>query len=122
VRQALLDVQRRIADGIDAVLVGRDIGTAVIPDAGLKIYLDASARSALAAAGSTCAGAASISATRRSSRISAAATSSTPPGVAPLRRADDAIAIVTDGRDVDDIVREIVTLARARQIGAEPAS
>ncbi len=78
----------------------------------LKIYLDASARSALAAAGSTCAGAASISATRRSSRISAAATVRRRPGVAPLRRADDAIAIVTDGRDVDDIVREIVTLAR----------
>jgi hypothetical protein len=35
-----------------------------------------------------------------------------------LRKASDAIAIATDGRDVDDIVHEIVGLARARGIGA----
>jgi cytidylate kinase len=36
--------QRRIAVTGGIVMVGRDIGTVVIPDAQLKIYLDASAR------------------------------------------------------------------------------
>ena len=34
--------QRRIADRGDIVMVGRDIGTVVLPGAELKIYLDAS--------------------------------------------------------------------------------
>ncbi|HEV2106706.1 MAG TPA: (d)CMP kinase [Thermomicrobiales bacterium] len=42
VREALLPVQRRIADGGKVVMVGRDIGTVVVPDAGVKIYLNAS--------------------------------------------------------------------------------
>ncbi len=43
VREALLDAQRSIAHGAKVVMVGRDIGTVVIPDAGTRIYLDASA-------------------------------------------------------------------------------
>jgi len=42
VRAALLPVQRRIADGIAIVMVGRDIASVVVPDAGVKIFLDAS--------------------------------------------------------------------------------
>ena len=42
VRVALLPVQRRIASGIAIVMVGRDIASVVVPDAGVKIYLDAS--------------------------------------------------------------------------------
>ncbi len=41
VRQALVPQQRRIAGQGPIVMVGRDIGTAVLPDADLKIYLDA---------------------------------------------------------------------------------
>jgi CMP/dCMP kinase len=41
VREILLGVQRRIGAG-RVVMVGRDIGTVVLPDAELKIYLDAS--------------------------------------------------------------------------------
>jgi cytidylate kinase len=42
VRQALTTQQRRIAQRGGVVMVGRDIGTVVIPEADLKIYLDAS--------------------------------------------------------------------------------
>ncbi|MCA9878397.1 MAG: (d)CMP kinase, partial [Thermomicrobiales bacterium] len=42
VRSALLPLQRRIAAEGPVVMVGRDIGTVVVPDAGLKVYLDAS--------------------------------------------------------------------------------
>ena len=43
VRQALASQQRRIGLRGKVVMVGRDIGTVVLPEADLKIYLDASA-------------------------------------------------------------------------------
>ena len=43
VRKALTVQQRRIGLRGKVVMVGRDIGTVVLPDADLKIYLDASA-------------------------------------------------------------------------------
>jgi cytidylate kinase len=42
VRRALIAQQQRLAAGGGAVLAGRDIGTVVLPNAELKIYLDAS--------------------------------------------------------------------------------
>jgi len=45
VRTYLLGLQRSIAQNNDCILDGRDIGTVVLPDAGLKIYLTASPRS-----------------------------------------------------------------------------
>jgi cytidylate kinase len=42
VRAALLPLQRRIASGAAVVMVGRDIASVVAPEAGVKIYLDAS--------------------------------------------------------------------------------
>jgi cytidylate kinase len=42
VRRAMVAQQRRIAGDQQAIVVGRDIGTVVMPDADLKIYLDAS--------------------------------------------------------------------------------
>jgi len=43
VRAALSQQQRRIGQRGKVVMVGRDIGTVVLPEADLKIYLDASA-------------------------------------------------------------------------------
>jgi cytidylate kinase len=43
VRQALASQQRRIGLRGQVVMVGRDIGTVVLPEADLKVYLDASA-------------------------------------------------------------------------------
>jgi cytidylate kinase len=42
VRKALIEQQRRIGLRGEVVMVGRDIGTVVLPEADLKIYLDAS--------------------------------------------------------------------------------
>src|SRR5579863_795837 len=41
VRRKLIALQRRIAAGRDVVMEGRDIGTVVLPDARLKIFLTA---------------------------------------------------------------------------------
>lgn len=43
VRRYLLDTQRDIAKAHDVVMDGRDIGTVILPDAQLKIYMTASA-------------------------------------------------------------------------------
>ncbi len=43
VRQAMGEQQRRIGQRGRVVMVGRDIGTVILPEADLKIYLDASA-------------------------------------------------------------------------------
>ena len=43
VRKALSEQQRRIGMRGKVVMVGRDIGTVVLPEADLKVYLDASA-------------------------------------------------------------------------------
>jgi len=42
VRSALVRIQREIARGGRVVMAGRDIGSVVLPDARLKVYLDAS--------------------------------------------------------------------------------
>lgn len=44
VRAVLTAQQRRIAAGRSVVMVGRDVGTVVLPDADLKIFLEASAQ------------------------------------------------------------------------------
>ncbi len=41
VRERLLQLQRNLGEGGGVVLEGRDIGTVVFPDAGVKFYLDA---------------------------------------------------------------------------------
>ena len=42
VRFAMIEVQRKLAEGKDVIIEGRDICTYVFPDADVKIYLDAS--------------------------------------------------------------------------------
>ena len=44
IREKLVDLQRVLASQTDVVMDGRDIGTCVLPDADVKIYLTASAR------------------------------------------------------------------------------
>ena len=45
VREILVDIQRKIAEGKDVVMEGRDITTLVFPNAKYKFYLDASIES-----------------------------------------------------------------------------
>ncbi|MEA2596147.1 MAG: CMP/dCMP kinase [Thermomicrobiales bacterium] len=123
VRAALLPIQRRIADGGSVVMVGRDITTVVVPDAGVKIFLNASPaerarrrlneQAALGRVGSFEDMLREIE--RRDQADSTRA-------IAPLRAADDVTIVETDGRDVDAIVDDIADLAlRTWQEHATPA-
>ena len=122
VRAALLPLQRRIASGGPVVMVGRDIGTVVVPDAGLKVYLDASAEERArrrfregSQRGSSQDFEAVLQETRRRDAIDSGR------HTAPLRPASDAVQIDTDGVPVDRIVAEIEELARTgRDATGEP--
>jgi cytidylate kinase len=108
-RSALLARQRRLAADGRIIMAGRDIGTVVLPDAGLKLYLDASveerARRRAAergfAEGSPEAEEILTELRRRdeldSTRI-----------VAPLRAADDAVILRTDGNAFEETVALLV--------------
>lgn len=117
VRAALIERQRALGEGGGVVMEGRDIGTAVFPEAPLKIYLDASPderarRRATDPAHAAGRGAAAIEdvalaleARDRSDRTRAAS---------PLLRAPDAIAIDTTGVAVEEVVLHVLELVRKR--------
>lgn len=118
-RLALLTRQRQLASEGRIVIAGRDIGTIVLPDADLKLYLDASVeerarRRVLERGidpGSEEAGAI-LSELRRRDHLD----SSRP--IAPLRAADDAVVIQTDGNDLADTVRLVVDAIRVAEAAA----
>jgi len=120
VRAALLERQRSIAGAGRIVMAGRDIGTVVLPDADLKIFLDASAEErakrraeerGLAPDGAD--GRAILAELRRRDELDKTR------AVAPLRPADDARILVTDGNRLEDTVAMVV--AAIREAEAEAA-
>lgn len=114
VRDAMLEVQRAAASRDDTVMVGRDIGTVVLPDATLKVYLTADAETrALRRAvemGRPERYEEYLAEIRRRDEADSGR------AVAPLRQADDALVLDTGRLNVDDCVAAIV--ARLEAIGA----
>lgn len=111
VRTLLVALQRAwLADKGGGVLEGRDIGTVVVPEAGLKVFLTASTREraqrrALQSGGDVEEIEADL--IRRDTADSERATS-------PLRAADDALHVDTTGLSISEVVTTIVELARER--------
>ena len=113
VRAALLQRQRDLAADGGIVMAGRDIGTVVLTDADLKIYLDASveerARRRTEERGLDPDGPEALSileALQRRDHLDATR------AVAPLRIADDARIITTDGNTFEDTVAAVVGAIR----------
>jgi cytidylate kinase len=111
VRAALSAQQRRIGQRGQVVMVGRDIGTVVLPGADLKIYLDASVseRASRRYAENLARGKPEpyedvLASLRNRDRIDSSR------AVAPLRKADDAIAVDTTQLNVDEVVERILDL------------
>ena len=111
VRAALLERQREVAAAGDVILAGRDIGTVVLPDAELKLWLEVSAEER---------------ARRRAAQRGVAFDSSegqrilaelvrrdhldSTRKIAPLQAADDAVIVSSDGREFDETVAEVVRI------------
>jgi CMP/dCMP kinase len=113
VRRALSQQQRRIGQRGKIVMVGRDIGTVVLPDADLKIYLDATAEER---------------ARRRHDEIVSRGGSpnygdilqrvierdriDSTREVAPLKAAQDAVVLNSDQLDEDQVFERVLALVR----------
>jgi cytidylate kinase len=113
VRNAMTEQQRRIGHKGLMVMVGRDIGTVVLPDADLKIYLDASAEERakrrceeLKARGDSADYDEILNAMIKRDQIDSTR------AVAPLKPAEDAIMIDSDHMTIEEVVRAIKKLVK----------
>lgn len=117
VRCEMVRLQRCLVEGRGAVVEGRDIGTTVLPDAPLKIFLEASqaerARRRLAEMREK-----GIDVTREqvASEIRKRDTIDSSRAVSPLRPAPDAVAIDTTDKTVAEVADEITGLLADRGI------
>ncbi len=116
VRAKLLDLQRDIAAKNDVIMDGRDIGTNILPNAEVKIYLDASP---------------DVRAKRRFDEMKNKGEKPDFESIkkniierdqqdmnrklAPLKKADDAVLIDSSYMSIDEVVEEIVGLAKKAQ-------
>lgn len=114
-RKKLVAMQQKIAASQNVVMDGRDIGTVVLPDAPLKIYLTASTRTR---------------AERRYKELLEKGQEADLAAIekdieqrdyqdmhrehSPLRRADDAVLVDSSELNIDEVVQKIVTYAKEK--------
>ncbi|MCK4725572.1 MAG: (d)CMP kinase [Anaerolineales bacterium] len=117
VRRALSAQQRRIGMRGKVVMVGRDIGTVVLPEADLKIFLDASAEERARRRyleqklkDETVEYQRILESVQKRDRIDSSRE------VAPLRPADDAVIIDSDEINADQVYSQVLALVRACQV------
>ncbi len=119
-RAALVPRQRALAEGGGIVMAGRDIGTVILPHADLKLYLWASpeerarrraAQRKLATSGDQAEGI--LADMRRRDTIDSSRET------APLKAADDAIVLCTDGNTFDQTVSQVMKAIRQAMRGIE---
>lgn len=115
VREKLVELQRQLAARSDVIMDGRDIGTCVLPDAQVKIYLTASS---------------ATRAKRRFDELSAKGESCDLAEVerdiidrdyrdmhretSPLKQADDAVLVDSSDMDIDEVVAAITEVYRSK--------
>ncbi len=109
VRALITELQRSIAaDAENGIVVeGRDIGTTVLPDADLKIFLTASPEARAARRSGELQGA-DVNATREALLKRDAADSSRK--TSPLAKADDAVEVDTSDLTLEQVIECVVTL------------
>ena len=113
VRAHLLQLQRNLAASTDVVMDGRDIGTTVLPDANLKVYLTASSK---------------VRAKRRYDELTAKGEScdidviekdiidrdhrDMTREISPLKQADDAVLVDSSDMTIEEVENKIISLAK----------
>lgn len=116
VRKNMVALQKSLATKSDCIMDGRDIGTCVLPDAQLKIYLTASSQ---------------VRARRRYDELSAKGESCDLNKIkadiedrdyrdmhreeSPLRQADDAVVVDTSDKTVEEVIASVTELCRSRR-------
>ncbi|MFE2046044.1 (d)CMP kinase [Streptomyces sp. NPDC059477] len=114
VRARITELQRSIASGADGGIVveGRDIGTTVLPDADLKVFLTASAEARAARRSGELKGA-DLNATREALVRRDAADSGRK--TSPLAKAADAVEVDTTALTLAQVIECVVTLVEEKR-------
>ena len=119
VRRKLVELQQKMAKTTDVVMDGRDIGTVVLPDANLKVYLTASSR---------------VRAERRYKELIAKGTDCNIDEIekdiidrdyrdmhrenSPLRQAEDAVLLDSSDMTIDEVAEKILNLYQSKNSDA----
>ncbi|KUN37121.1 cytidylate kinase [Streptomyces longwoodensis] len=117
VRARITELQRSAAAGAERGIVveGRDIGTTVLPDADLKVFLTASPEARAARRSGELGRGTDVKATQEAlvarDRIDSSRTTS------PLAKADDAVEVDTTELTLDQVVECVVTLVEEKRAG-----
>ena len=113
VRRALSVQQRRIGQRGRVVMVGRDIGTVVLPNADLKIYLDASAEErARRRYEENIARGDSVDYNEILAKVIERDRIDSTRDVAPLKIADDAVVLDSDHLNADEVLEKALALCK----------
>ena len=116
VRELLTKKQQVIGDDGGLVAEGRDIGTAVFPDADVKIFLTASPteRAKRRALDLKKRGYEFSSIEDLEQEIKERDKKDSERKIAPLKKAQDAIELVTDGMNIEDVLKELIYIFRSK--------
>ena len=113
VRKKLVELQQKLAKTSDVVMDGRDIGTCVLPDANVKVYLTASSRERasrrykeLVAKGENC----DLDTIEKD--IIERDHRDMTREISPLKQADDATLIDSSNMTIDEVVEAILNLCK----------
>ena len=111
VREGIVAMQKALAARSDCIMDGRDIGTCVLPDADVKIYLTASSQvrakrryDELTAKGLAC------DYDQIKADIEARDYQDMHRQVSPLRQAEDAVLVDTSHMTIEEVVEKLVSL------------
>ncbi len=116
VREFLVNEQRKIGQSGGLVAEGRDIGTTVFPDAELKIFLTASIdeRAKRRKSELELRGGEEISFNQLRELIRKRDFEDSTRKISPLKKANDAIELLTDGYSINEVVEKIVNIYNSR--------
>lgn len=117
VRTAMVKLQRKLAEGKNVIMEGRDIGTNVFPNADVKIYLDASAeeRANRRLKQNLENNITNISYEEILENIKMRDNNDKTSDIAPLKKADDAIVVDSTNLSIDQVVKEIIQIIKKKQ-------
>lgn len=123
VRGKLVELQKQLAAQTDCIMDGRDIGTCVLPNAQLKIYLTASSAvrarrryDELTAKGEAC------DLQKIQADIEERDYRDMHREISPLRQAEDAVLVDTSDMSVDEVISRVAELCEERRRGAGSAA
>ncbi|MBQ2238983.1 MAG: (d)CMP kinase [Lachnospiraceae bacterium] len=116
VREALLSLQRNLAKENNVLMDGRDIGTCVLPNAELKIYLTASTKvrakrryDEMIEKGMEC------NLKELEASIKERDYRDMNREIAPLKQAEDAVFLDTSDMNIEEVVNAIIRLVKERE-------